>query len=136
MARAKWRELADRLGLDPAEKPGGEGVWVQAEPPLGPWFDLADILMVALDQVAEPATAASLVSSFSGEILDDDPDLWTHAKTGNQYALLTDTARLEWLGMESPPYCVYTDAETGNTWIRPREEFFGPGADGAPRFTL
>jgi hypothetical protein len=130
-----WTELAERLGVPKIQGPGSFGIVVSDTGTDGTpgGYCLATLLHSALDAlVPEPGPILGLAS----DELDEDPDLWTHGKTGGQYALLTDTARLEWLGMQSPDYCVYVNADSGETWIRPRGEFFGPDADGRPRFTL
>ena len=124
MAKRTWAELAERLGVAPVAP--GSAIAVAVTDPGGPGgaYDLAALIHATLDKLAEAVTP------------DEDPDLWVHGKSGNHYALVTDAAKLEWLGMQSPDYCVYVNAETGAVWIRPRDDFFGPGSDGKPRFTL
>jgi len=56
---------------------------------------------------------------FNGE----QPGVYVHRKTGGTYLLLTDKAKLESEGKDGKPMAVYQNAETGEVWIRSKDEF-------------
>lgn len=133
-----WAELATRLAVAPVPR-GETGITCADIDENGeatsPHFSFLELMHAALDKMEMGELAGA--DLWAG--VDSDgigPDVWVHRKTGRRYTLLTDAAKMEWVGTQSKPYCVYASLEDEHIWVRPRDEFFGPGEGGEPRFRL